>query len=313
MKHKLSITLLLIGMFLLTQFVGLFVVSSYFPTTQKIVDPADGTMREIEIENPLPFGLETSDSPNFLSIIFSFVLAFALIFFLMKYKWKTVIRIWFFLVVIIALSISANAVLKNFIVSASIVSVIIALPLAFFKIFKPNVVLHNLTELFIYPGIAAVFVALLNPFSVVVILILISIYDMWAVWKVGIMQKMAKFQMEELKLFGGFLIPSVSKKVKLQIKNIKQKYRNKKAPKKISNKKYKINLAILGGGDIIFPIIASGVFLKFYGILPALFVTFGALAGLTYLFFITEKGKSYPAMPYISAGIFVGMLFVLVL
>jgi presenilin-like A22 family membrane protease len=166
--------------------------------------------------------------------------------------------------------------------------------------------------LFIYPGIAAVFVSLLTPFSIIILLVLISIYDMWAVWKVGIMQKMAKFQMEELKLFGGLLIPSVSKKAKLEIKNIKQKYKNKKIPKKIREKKYKINLAILGGGDIIFPIIASGIFLKFYGLLPALFVTFGALAGLTYLFIITEKGKSYPAMPYISVGIFIGMFLALI-
>jgi hypothetical protein len=46
---------------------------------------------------------------------------------------------------------------------------------------------------------------------------------MWAVWKSQIMQKMAKFQMEELRLFGGFMIPSVPKKVKDQIKKIKNR------------------------------------------------------------------------------------------
>lgn len=301
-------------MFLATQFIGIFVVSSYFPSTQEIVNPATGEVSEVEIENPLPFGLDDSGgSPSFISIVFSFVLAVALVFLLMKYKWKKVIKGWFFVVVVIALSISLNAVLKNFLISASLVSLIFALPLAFFKVFRPSYFLHNATELFIYPGIAAVFVTLLTPFSVLLVLVLISIYDMWAVWKSGIMQKMAKFQMEEIKVFGGLLIPSLSNKDKTEIKNIKQKYKNKEVPKKYKKKKYKVNLAILGGGDIIFPIIASGVFLKFFGIIPALFVTFGALAGLVYLFSITEKGKSYPAMPYISAGIFAAVLLALIL
>ncbi|MFA5060707.1 MAG: presenilin family intramembrane aspartyl protease [Candidatus Pacearchaeota archaeon] len=313
MKHKISVTILLIAMFLVTQFIGLLVVNSYFPVTQTIVDPSTGEAREIEVENPLPFGLENREnSPNFLSIVFSFVLAVALVFFLMKYRWKKVIKVWFFLVVIIALSISLNAVLKNFLVYASVISLVVAFPLAFFKVFRPSYIVHNATELFIYPGIAAVFVTLLTPFSALLVLVLISIYDMWAVWKSGIMQKMAKFQMEEIKVFGGLLIPSLSNKDRNEIKIVKQKYRNKEIPKKYKKRKYKVNLAILGGGDIIFPIIASGVFLKFFGIIPALFVTFGALAGLIYLFSITEKGKSYPAMPYISAGIFIGVLLALV-
>ena len=118
--------------------------------------------------------------------------------------------------------------------------------------------------------------------------------------------------MEEIKVFGGLLIPSLSSKDKKEIKMIRQKYKNKEVPKKYKRKKYKVNLAILGGGDIIFPIIASGVFFKFFGIVPALFVTFGALSGLIYLFSVTEKGKSYPAMPYISAGIFISVLLALI-
>ena len=131
---------------------------------------------------------------------------------------------------------------------------------------------------------------------------------MWAVWRVGLMQKMAKYQMEEVKVFGGFLIPSLSTKVKKQIQNIKQKYKGKKIPTSLKKKKFKVQLAILGGGDVIFPIIVAGVFMKAFGLIPALFVTFGSLAGLIFLMIITKKGKAYPAMPYISVGAFIGML-----
>jgi presenilin-like A22 family membrane protease len=320
MKHKLSITLLLLSMFLVTQFIGLFVVGTYTQTTHTIINPADGTSKGIQIGNELPFGLQTpsdEESPNFLSIIFAFILAFALIFILMKYKWKFVIRLWFLLVITLALGLSINAILSyTSLQEISLIAIAIAIPLALLKMFRSNVFTHNITELLIYPGIAAVFVPILNPWSIIVLLVLISIYDMWAVWKVGIMQKMAKFQMEELRIFGGFLIPSVSKKVKDQIRKIKEKYKGKKIPKKVKQRKFKVNLAILGGGDIIFPIITAGVFMRAFpqqalfgiaGLIPALFIIGGALAGLTFLFFITKKERAYPAMPYISVGIFIGM------
>ena len=320
-KHRLSITLILLSMFVITQFIGIFVINAYAPTSQEIINPATGESEIVLTEGGLPFGLQAPQdepTPNFLSIVFAFALAFALIFILMKYRWKVVIRLWFFFVVTLALGITINAFLKyTTLINISIIALAIAIPLSFLKIFRPNTYVHNLTELLIYPGIAAVFVPILTPISVIALLILISIYDMWAVWKSGIMQKMAKFQMDELKIFGGFLIPSVSKKVRAQIKKIKEKYKNKKMPKNIKNKKFKVNLAILGGGDVIFPIITAGVFMWAYpnqmlfginGLIPALFIIGGALIGLASIFLFSEKKKAYPAMPYITTGIFLGML-----
>jgi len=325
MKHKLHITLILLAMFLLTQFIGLFVVKAYIPQT--IFNPATGEISEAP-GNELPFGLQTStkeSSPNFVTIILSFAMAFAIVFILIKYKWKLVIRLWFLLVIILALGISINAFVKlTPLQNASLIALAVAIPLALLKIFRPHMLTHNLTELFIYPGIAAVFVPLfIRPeassffgkvWPAIAILVVISIYDMWAVWKSGIMQKMAKFQMEELKIFGGFLIPTLSGKVKSQIKRIKEKYKGKKMPDRLKKKKFKVNVAILGGGDIIFPIIVAGVFMRASSsFIPALFIIFGALAGLIFLFAITKKGKSYPAMPYISVGIFLGIILAKIL
>ena len=69
----------------------------------------------------------------------------------------------------------------------------------------------------------------------------------------------------------------------------------------------KINVAILGGGDVVFPIIVSGVVLKTWGVCPAIGVILGALLGLGTLLFFSEKKKFYPAMPFISTGIFLAM------
>ena len=124
---------------------------------------------------------------------------------------------------------------------------------------------------------------------------------MWAVWKTGVMQKMAKYQIKKLKLFSGFFVPYLSKKQKQKLKKLKIA----KSPKK---KAMRVSVAILGGGDIVFPIITAGVMLKTLGLLSAVFVILGAALGLGYLFFFAKKKKFYPAMPFISAGIFIAML-----
>jgi len=114
------------------------------------------------------------------------------------------------------------------------------------------------------------------------------------------MQKMAKYQINKVKVFSGFFIPYLGNKEK---KLIKYAYKNKKKGKKI-----KISVAILGGGDVVFPLILAGVVMRSIGLLPALMISIGATLALVYLFMRSEKGKFYPAMPFITAGIFAGLL-----
>ena len=289
MKHNIKIIAILLGMFILTQFIGLYVTNHYSQEGHK-----------------LPFGMDTPKIEKetdfykiFPSIIFAFVIAVGLLFLLNKFDAAFILKLWFFIVVVIALGISFNSVLDRFTYSA-IMAIIIALPLAFVKVYKRSFLVHNATELFIYPGIAAVFVPILNVTTIILLLILISIYDMWAVWKSEIMQKMARYQINKLNIFGGFFIPYMPKKSKVKFQSLKKS--------EMKKKNIKVNLAILGGGDVIFPIIAAGVFMSQFGLLPALMVTLGATLGLSYLFFFSKKEKFYPAMPFISVGIFLGMV-----
>lgn len=293
MKHNLKVTIILLSMFLVTQFIGLYVVNHYSQI------------------NDLPYGMqppvieEDSDYFNFFpSIIIAFIIAISLFFLFTKFKLEFILKLWFFIVVIIALGISFTAIFPSQIKYLSIVVLAIALPLAVIKIYKREFIIHNLTELFIYPGIAAVFVPILNIYTIIFLLISISIYDIWAVWHSGIMQKMARYHIDKLNIFPGFFIPYTSKKIKEKIKNMKKTL----SKKQLQKKKIKINIAILGGGDVIFPIITAGIFLRTYGFFPALFVIAGATLGLSYLFFFAKKKKFYPAMPFITAGIFIGIL-----
>lgn len=293
MKHKITIIFILLGMFLVTQAIGLYVVNHYS-----------------QEENQLPYGMDSPEIKQdkdfytlFPSIIIAFIIAIVLFFLLTKFKIEFILKLWFFLVIVIALAIAFNSFFPKF-QYISILALALAIPLALIKVFNRNLLVHNSTELLIYPGIAAVFVPLLNIWTIIILLILISLYDMWAVWKSKIMQKMAKYQINTLKIFSGFFVPYLSKKQRQQIRNAKKKG--------LKKKKIKVNIAILGGGDVIFPIITAGVMLKTLGLWSAIFVILGAALGLGYLFYFSEKKKFYPAMPFITAGIFLGMLISLV-
>jgi len=288
MKHNLKVTAILLLMFLATQFIGLYVVDHYSKTD-------------------LPLGLESPDlqgdreySQMFLSIIVAFVIAIGLLLLLTHFKVEFLLKLWFFIVVVISLCISFLSIIPTF-QHVTLIVLLLAIPLGLVKIYGQNLLVHNATELFIYPGIAAVFVPLLNIWTIIALLVAISLYDMWAVWKSGIMQKMAKFQINKLKVFSGFFIPYVSKNMRNKIKKMKKS--------ELKKKKIKVNVAILGGGDVIFPIIAAGVMMKTFPetIIPALLVIAGAALGLSYLFFFAKKKKFYPAMPFISAGIFLAI------
>lgn len=312
MKHNLKITLILLAMFVATQLIGIYVVDFYSPVQ---VSPS-GIQTNVSAPE-LPFGFQPPELKGesdfnyaFVSIILAFMISISLLLFLTKLNAEFFLRMWFFLVIVIALVIAFNVVSSQIGVLSEktlleiplswILALAVALPLAYFKIYKRNFLVHNFTELLVYPGIAAVFVPILNIYTISFLLILISIYDAWAVWHSGIMQKMAKYQINTLNVFSGFFIPYISKKVKMQMLKIKKSAAN-------SGKKVKVNVAILGGGDVVFPIITSGVVLKTFGLIPALFIVAGAALGLAYLFVFAEKKKFYPAMPFITAGIFAGI------
>ena len=211
MKHNVKITIILLSMFLITQFIGLFVVNFYFG-----------------INLPYGFGESGADieaTSGFISIIIAFIIAIALVMLLTKFKAKFVMKLWFFVVVMIALGLSFTAILWTISPGYKLIpfaALLFALPLALSKIYNRNFLSHNLSELLIYPGIAAIFVPILNVLYLIIFLVLISLYDAWAVWKSGIMQKMAKYQIDHLKIFSGFFVPYLTKKQKQQIEeNVK--------------------------------------------------------------------------------------------
>ena len=304
MKHNVKITAILLGMFLITQFIGLAVIKA---DPFNIIVSIEG--EEKKVPNPYLAWIqppEAEEEKDFLtkflpSIVVAFIIAIVLLFVLSKFELSFILRAWFFLVVTFAMSLTIYAfeILVPWTINpivALVIPLLISIPLAVKKIYGRNFLVHNSTELLVYPGIAAVFVPILNVVTIVALLIIISLYDMWAVWHSKIMQSMAKYQIDKLKIFSGFFVPYISKSVRSKLKKLTKS--------QLKKKKIKANVAILGGGDIIFPIITAGVMFNTLGVVSALLVIAGATLGLGSLFFFAEKKKFYPAMPFITGGIF---------
>ncbi|MAF50602.1 MAG: hypothetical protein CMH64_00765 [Nanoarchaeota archaeon] len=286
MKHTFKITIILVFLFLLTQLTGLGVISQYV-TIESVVESKevlrDGeiVIEEVLVEkqnwNALPYDIErpqVEERGSYVAIIVSILIATLLALVLIKFEAKVLWKIWFFLSVWFTMSIAFNAF------AIQLFAVLIALVFAFLKTFKDNVYVHNFTELFIYGGLAVIFIPILTLKTMFILLLLISLYDMYAVWKSKHMIKMAKFQ-TKLRLFAGLLVPYGKNK-----------------------------MAILGGGDLGFPLLFTGVIFKMQG-WEALWIILGTTISLGLLLYFSQKNKFYPAMPFISLGCVFGYVLTL--
>ncbi|MBI1972481.1 hypothetical protein HYS50_00565, partial [Candidatus Woesearchaeota archaeon] len=273
MKHTLSVTMVLVLLFVVAQFLGLFIVSEYVTLETRTV--GNITYQE-EVYKPLPYDIERpqfAKETSYLPIIAILFVATLLVLLIIKFGARWLWKLWFFLSVWFCLLIAFGAFLDTY-----WIVLILGFVLALLKVLRINHLLHNFTELFIYGGLAAVFTPVLSVFSISVLLLIISAYDFIAVRKTKHMVNMAEFQ-AKMQLFAGLLIPYGKKGEKT---------------------------AILGGGDIGFPLLFASVILMEYSFWPAVLIVLGSALALSFLLIASEKNKYYPAMPILSAGCFLG-------
>ena len=289
MKHSLKITVILLIFFLLAQFIGIAVLYKYIDQEKST---AEGKMFK-----DLPFGErpELEEETSFISVIISILIGTGIALLLLRYELFWILRIWFLFAIVVSLTVAIAAFLPG------IISFVIALGIGLWKIFKPNFWIQNATELFMYGGLAAIFVPVFNLFSVSILLVLIAIYDAYAVWKSKHMITLATAQ-AKAKMFSGLLIPyALPKKGEGITESVLP---SQKVPQKVRT-------AVLGGGDIAFPLIFAGVILKEFGVWQSLLIPFCAALGLGLLLWFSKEKKFYPAMPFIGAGCFLGLGIIL--
>lgn len=295
-KHNITVTTLLVALFVITQLVGLGLIAH----SMEVSVDKTGTIAVSYPDTAIGERPDTQGASSFLLLVIGVGVGTLLLLLLIKFRQVMVWKAWYFLAVTMTLAVALGAVVTVWIAG------MLAFVLAAWKIFRPNVIIHNLTEVFVYAGIALLISPLLNVFWMSALLIAFALYDLYAVFKSKHMVAMAQFQTDS-KLFAGVMIP-YGKPRKAAPKQATQTTTNTQA-----------RSAILGGGDLALPLIFSGVVLHWLveqgvGVGAAfgytLLVVFGATAALAGLFVYAKKGKFYPAMPPIALGCFVGLALV---
>jgi presenilin-like A22 family membrane protease len=326
MKHPISTTALLVLLFFAAQLIGLALLAINITD----VTMTNGVRTVTHGETALGERPQTTGGESLLFLVIGVAIGTALVLLLIKFKVFGLWKLWFLVAVWFSTTIALGVLIP------STIALFIALGLAVWKVYRPNPIVHNLTEVFMYAGIAILLVPIFTIWWVVLLLVIISIYDAYAVWHSKHMVVMAKAQTES-QVFAGLLVPKSRDAEPMAAptapkRNTATVARTAAtAGKRISNapttnktatansKTTSSGSAILGGGDIAFPLIFSGVVMdwlivggatKTAALCQTLIVTAAVTVSLALLFIYAKKDRFYPAMPILSAGCLIGFAIV---
>jgi presenilin-like A22 family membrane protease len=170
--------------------------------------------------------------------------------------------------------------------------------------FLPRVWLHNVVMVLAIVALGAVFGRLISPWTSMILVGALAIYDFVAV-RFGYMLWMAK-KLTESSTLPAFIIPR-----RLADWNANLRHPDFKG---ISGEaSFERKFSILGGGDIGFPLLLTSSTYFGYGLNAALFVAGTALVGLLAAYAIQTlilKGKPMPALPPIAVLCLIALLIV---
>ncbi len=257
----------------MTQLIGIFVVLK----------------SQTLIQNQIAFDLTAGE------IVFFLIFLTLFIYFTRKFSRKSA----FFFRLILGLAVFAGSqTVFSLLFNEVIVSTLIAVLLTFGVLKAKIVLLHNIGIVLALAGIGAVLGISLKPLSVIILLLILSFYDIIAVYKTGHMVKMAEDMIKSRAIFG-LVIPK-------KFQGWKENLRNVRVPGS--------EFMILGSGDIVMPLLLIASVIGFHGLASGLVVFLFSMLGLflTYYLFITQKTRRpMAALPPIAAMSIVGYLVAL--
>ena len=253
-------------------------------------------------EVTLPDG-EVIDVPvhSALGPIVIYILAAAAVLGLTLYKiplkaLKVILRILF------ALLFSWGAFIATIFYAPLPAAVSIAIAFGMFWFLIPLVWLHNLVLILAVSSLGAVFGRFITPWTAMVIILALAIYDFLAV-RFRFMLWMAD-RLSQINALPALIIPKDYSKWNFNLKK-----REKVVEVNPAEREY----SILGGGDIAFPCLLTASVYFAQGLKSAAIIAVLGLLGLAFVYAIQAKffkGKPMPALPPIAAFTLVGLLII---
>ena len=184
-------------------------------------------------------------------------------------------------------------------------AVAIALAAGMAWLFFTRVWLHNLVMIIAVASVAAVFGRLISPWTAMILLGALAIYDFFAV-RFGYMLWMAN-KMSQTVALPAFILPRHGAELRSPVVHMDL---TKVAETDPEDRAY----SVLGGGDIAFPLLLTASVYFARGLGSSLLIAAFGLAGLLGAYLIQSfilKGKPMPALPPIAVLSLIGLLVVL--
>lgn len=237
---------------------------------------------------PVP-KMETA--PSIIWFLIIFAIATGLILLALKF-FKA--RLPFGLIFAFLIFVGADIVFSTFIPWRA-VSIALAVGVVGVRFLWPNILTQNIAIIIAIAGISAQLGVFLTAPAVIILLIVLSVYDVWAVFKTKHMVKMAKGLIQR-GMAPMIVMPTSWKDFTKSMKIVE---REKLKPARRRVMKY----MMLGTGDLAFPLVFAVSALP-YGLLSAYAVIMGALAGIVviHILMTSRKFPALPALPPIAAG-----------
>ncbi|MEM5782117.1 MAG: presenilin family intramembrane aspartyl protease [Candidatus Aenigmatarchaeota archaeon] len=271
----------LILLFLITQFLGLYVGDQY--------------IQAIKSGEAVP-ALEKPESIESSFLLFGYILITTIgILILIKFK-KSFIRVLEAIVIFIASWFTLDFLIPLEIWYLSL-GFFLALILTAWKVLSPNIINQNVLAIISGSGVGALLGASLGIIPSIVFILILSCYDFISVFITKHMVHMAKAITERPTSFTVAMPHKFKKLTYVAIKNAKKK----------------VHVFQLGVGDMVIPLMFSVSVLNKFSLINSLATIAGStLALFCLIYFLSKKPTPMPALPFITFGTFFGFLISLI-
>ena len=185
-----------------------------------------------------------------------------------------------------------------------VASILIAAAVGLSWIFFPRIWLQNAVMILAMVGVGSVFGRLISPWTAMILLLALSVYDFLAV-RFGYMIWMAN-KLSDSNTLPAFFIPKSTSDWKNSMKT-------PEVTQIVKENSEERTYSILGGGDIGFPLLLVSSVYFANGFNNALLISIFSLLGLISAYWIQAKflkGKAMPALPPIAVVSLIGLLII---
>jgi len=249
-----------------------------------------GLVAALKIGKSLP---EITNQPieiSWVRFLIYFVIGTAIILVFLRLSKKTGI----FFEIIFALAIFSGSQIIFALIMPDFWAMFCAALLVVIRFLRPSILSQNIVMILTIAGIGSLLGLSLSIFSVIIILMVLSVYDFIAVYKIKHMIRMAKQMMQSRALLA-FVVPQTIIGYKSHLKDVKVGTGQ---------------VFILGSGDVVMPLVAIASLSRF-GVMHGLLVLLFSFLGLIFMQLIFNSQKvrrPMAALPPIALFTILGIL-----